>query len=105
MEINQVGLVTDIIGFLLLLKFGMPSEYINQRGPYLIGDFTDAQNEQIAKSNKKIKIGSTIGTCLVLLGFLFQLIGTFGNRVIPVKSFDPYDERKFASFEPQRPTK
>lgn len=69
-----MGLVLDIIGVLLLFQYGLPSKY-KEEDVLSLGSSSEEEIER-AKYNRKIKIGAYTGLSLILIGFIFQLIGT-----------------------------
>lgn len=77
MIFSQIGLLFDIIGVLILFRHGLPSKYDENKG---VKHFTINQPEEvpeIVKRNKAIKVISYTGLILIILGFVFQFIGTF----------------------------
>ena len=56
MSLNQIGLIVDILGFVLLLRFGMPSKMIVYTGKILITEFTNEEEAKINAHNAKIKL-------------------------------------------------
>ncbi len=73
--ISSIGLIADIIGVLLLFKYGLPSMLKENGGGLLLEE--DAAEEKIRiNTNDKIKRRAYFGLTLILIGFLLQLIGT-----------------------------
>ena len=72
--INASGLVLDIIGVILLWKFGLP-ESINRQGhSYICWDGVDTEEiNKAAKYDKLAKLALT----LIILGFVLQFISDF----------------------------
>jgi hypothetical protein len=69
-EINSIGLVFDIIGVLLLFKYGLPSE-ISSTGS--IGLSLQGTDRNEIKKWKTYFLWSKIGLSFILIGFAFQL--------------------------------
>jgi len=71
--INSIGLISDIVGGLILFKFGLPSE-VSANG---IGGISLASPDPIALAKYlHFKKWSRIGLSLVLIGFAGQLLAT-----------------------------
>jgi hypothetical protein len=69
--VNSLGLVADIIGALMLTKFGLSPDIDPQGRQSLL--LEDEDQEQIAKG-KVYKRWSRIAIWLIVLGFVIQLI-------------------------------
>ena len=66
---NSIGLVCDILGVLLLFKFGLPSEVTkNGEVEYVGGNPEEAE----VKKWYKYKRWANIALSLLILGFAFQ---------------------------------
>jgi hypothetical protein len=66
-----IGLSLDIIGVIILFKYGLPSD-LNKKGLYFrVAEGFD-QNE--IDKYKRFEIWSFIGLGLIIIGFIFQLI-------------------------------
>ncbi len=72
--INCVGLIIDIIGSLLLLKFGLPNRIDPGGHIHLIAEQVDKNEIRKAKVYKK---WSSFSILLLILGFIMQLISNF----------------------------
>lgn len=72
--VNSVGLVMDVVGVLLLFKFGLPEDVRRNGEGYLILEETD--QSEIAKA-KRYDFWARIALGLVVLGFVAQLISNF----------------------------
>ena len=69
--ISSVGLILDIVGALLIWKYGLP-ESINRKGMgFLVLESVD--DEQILKAKRYDRL-SKIGLSLLILGFSLQLL-------------------------------
>ena len=69
--VNSTGLVFDIIGALLIWKFGLPKR-INRDGHiYLILETVDDEEIKLAK---KFDFWSGVGIGLLVIGFTLQII-------------------------------
>ncbi len=77
LTISQWGLLLDLIGVLLLFKFGLPSELQDENGPGLAIGADKNEIEKIRKHNKKIKIGAYAGLAIIFVGFALQFIDGF----------------------------
>jgi hypothetical protein len=71
--INNIGLGFDIIGVLILFKYGLPSRINTPPKLLLEGGLTEKENEE----NKKIWRWAYSGLISLILGFIFQLISNF----------------------------
>lgn len=69
--INIIGLLFDIIGVLVLFKFGLPPDVSRGGLSYYVSLETDRDEER--KANKYINI-SRLALGFIVLGFFFQLI-------------------------------
>ena len=70
---NLVGLALDIIGVLLLFKYGLPSD-LNKKG-YIFKVLEQVDNHEVEKYKRYDKI-SKIALTLLILGFLMQAFST-----------------------------
>lgn len=73
--INSIGLGFDIIGVLILFKYGLPSK-IHTPPKLLLESGLTAEE---IKENKKIWCWAYSGLFSLILGFIFQLISNFCN--------------------------
>jgi len=71
--INSIGLGFDIIGVLILFKYGLPSKIHTPPKFLLEQDLTVEEIEE----NEKIVRWAHSGLILLILGFIFQLISNF----------------------------
>jgi hypothetical protein len=72
--INTIGLVFDLIGVLLLFKYGLPSD-ISKEGVTTLSIGT-VNNEEVNKW-KKYSLWSKIGLVLISIGFILQIISNY----------------------------
>ena len=72
--ISSIGLIIDILGVILLFIYGLPSKV--SEGDYFTDGETEDMQEKRLKKNKHIQKMAHIGLICLILGFLFQLIGT-----------------------------
>ncbi len=72
--ISSIGLILDMIGVLLLFKYGLPSKISEGEG--LTIDESEEAETKRNKINANIKWRAYIGLALILMGFVLQLIGT-----------------------------
>jgi hypothetical protein len=79
MTLNQIGLLLDIVGVLILFKYGLPSEVAeNSDGYFLIVNKRPQEElDEEKRKNAFIKKMAYLGLASVLLGFTFQFIATF----------------------------
>jgi hypothetical protein len=68
--INDIGLILDIIGAVLLFKFGLPASIDREGRTHIIIEQVD--DEEI-KKGKFYDLWGRIGLGLLVLGFIFQL--------------------------------
>jgi hypothetical protein len=76
--LNEIGLILDVLGFLLLLIYGFPSKIKTEsdNANHLVSKKeTEIEKSKRENDNCKIRIKAYIGTTLILLGFIFQFIG------------------------------
>lgn len=73
-EINSIGLVLDIVGALLLWKYGLPESIDRSGSIHLILEQTS--DEEIAKA-KRYDNFSKVALMLLILGFILQLLSNF----------------------------
>lgn len=69
--INDIGLLLDIIGAILLFKFGLPASISREGHIHLI---TEQVDEEEKKKGKLYDKWGKIGLGLLVIGFIFQLI-------------------------------
>ena len=74
---TQIGLLLDLIGVFLLLKYGLPTQY-REEGGILTGESPE-EEEIRSRHNKKVKRFAHFALWLIVLGFIFQLIGSYSN--------------------------
>lgn len=69
--INACGLISDIIGVLLLWKFGLPESISREGHDYLVtGDINESEKEKAKKYDTYAKIA----LLFIIIGFVLQLI-------------------------------
>ncbi len=68
--INDIGLLLDIIGAVLLFKFGLPASIDRQGHIHII---TEQVDEEEIKKGKLYDIWGKFGLGLLILGFVLQL--------------------------------
>ncbi|MBX7204439.1 MAG: hypothetical protein K1X81_03340 [Bacteroidia bacterium] len=82
---SSIGIILDIIGALLLFRYGLPSEYIETppenmgvlgANPIWEEDEYKKMEADIEKRNKKIIFWSRVGLGCLIIGFVLQFIGT-----------------------------
>ncbi|MDO9559854.1 MAG: hypothetical protein Q7I89_09260 [Syntrophales bacterium] len=72
--INACGLISDIVGVLLLWKFGLPESISRQGHQYLICEQTD--ETEIIKAKKYDKYAKA-ALLFIIIGFALQIISDF----------------------------
>jgi hypothetical protein len=77
LNIAQWGLIFDLIGVLLLFKYGLPSKIEDTGIHFLAGHVEGDKQKDILKKNNRIKIGANFGLTLVFIGFVLQFINYF----------------------------
>jgi hypothetical protein len=72
--VNILGLVCDIFGAIVIWRFGLP-ESIDRKGAIyrVTGEVDKAEKAKAEKYDRFAKFG----VCLIILGFIFQLISNF----------------------------
>jgi hypothetical protein len=72
--VNSAGLVCDIIGALLIWKFGLPAE-INRSGTtnLALEQTDESEKKEAARYDARAKCGG----CLLAVGFGLQLLSNF----------------------------
>jgi hypothetical protein len=68
-----IGLILDIIGVLMLFRYGLPSEI--EIGDIIIANESTDSELKRGNKNRRIKKLAYIGLSFILLGFIFQLLG------------------------------
>lgn len=71
--LNTAGLALDILGVLLLFKFGLPSKV--QPEAWELGHDTEAQSVKL----KRYTMGAYCGLALLVIGFALQIVGTWAR--------------------------
>jgi len=71
---STIGLILDIIGVLMLFKYGLPSKV--SEGTGRITEESKINEDIRNKKNKHIVIMAYLGLTFILIGFIFQLMGT-----------------------------
>lgn len=72
--VNSLGLALDIVGALLLIKYGIPPKIDREGHQHLILERVD--NSEIAKA-KIYDRWSTFAILLIVAGFFLQLLSNF----------------------------
>lgn len=74
---SQLGLVCDIIGAILLFKYGLPTKYQETAGSFLVDAASEEDERNVSENNKMIKRRAYMGVILLIAGFVLQLTGNF----------------------------
>lgn len=69
--INDIGLLLDIIGAILLFKFGLPASIDRNGHTHFV---VKGINEEEVKRGKLYDKWAKVGLSLLILGFTFQLL-------------------------------
>jgi hypothetical protein len=77
LTVSQYGLVSDIIGVILLFKYGFPSKIKSPLGVRIVGEISDEESKRVNKSNRRVKFWGYTGLGLIIIGFVLQFIGGF----------------------------
>lgn len=72
--VNSFGLLCDIVGVVLLWKFGLPESISRTGASYFIREETDADEIRKAKRFDRL---ARFGIWFLIVGFIFQLISNF----------------------------
>lgn len=72
---SAFGLILDIVGVLILFKYGLPSKVKEHGGGLLLEENSEEEKLRISDNNK-ITRRAYLGLTLLLIGFFLQLIGT-----------------------------
>ena len=72
--INTIGLIFDIIGVLMLFKYGLPSE-LSKEGTVFMAFQKNDEGEK--RKWKKYHFWSKVGLLSILIGFLFQIVSNY----------------------------
>ena len=72
--INTIGLIFDLIGVLLLFKYGLPSN-VDKNG--YIPLILEQEDEDEKKKWKTYNLWSKIGLGFISIGFIFQIISNY----------------------------
>lgn len=90
--LNISGLVLDIVGVVLLFKFGLPPNGVSRRGPSLLLEQDDPERSNKVKLYDRI---SYAALAILIVGFTLQIIA---NTSL-VQNESPEDRRLVSSFE------
>jgi|GEM_PF-2153760 len=76
-----IGLAINTIGSLFLFLYGLPSMIKDTKNEDTISTGPTSNKEEIKRerSNKHIHTMSRIGLGMILIGFIFQFIGTLAS--------------------------
>ena len=72
--VNSLGLLLDVVGVILIWKFGLPEDINRSGAGHLLLEGTDeSERKRAARYDRLSKIGLT----LLVSGFLLQLVSNF----------------------------
>jgi len=77
LTMSQYGLVSDIIGVILLFKYGFPSKIKSTAGVRIVGEISAEESRRVNKANLNIKFWGYTGLGLIIIGFVLQFFGGF----------------------------
>jgi hypothetical protein len=77
LELQSYGLIADVIGVIMLFIYDLPTKWKDSAN--LKTTESKETLEEDRKYNKKHKIGSYSGLCLLILGFTLQFLSTLIN--------------------------
>jgi hypothetical protein len=72
--VNSIGLVCDIIGALLVWRYGLPEPIYRRGAIHLICEQSDKAEIAQAKWHNRLAL---FGIALVIFGFVIQLVSNF----------------------------
>ncbi len=72
--VNSLGLILDILGAVLIFIFGLPAKIDRDGHGFLI---IESDNQEEKAKAKKYDCYSALGLCLLIVGFVLQLISNF----------------------------
>lgn len=78
-DLSIVGLGLDIIGAVLIWRYGLPVGLLKSDGP--LKAIAHPENEEEAKTISRYETCSKMGVGLLIAGFALQLGGTVWGRV------------------------
>ncbi len=71
--LTVIGLITDIIGVIMLFIYGLPSK-VKEKGSAFGGTETNEAERQRLAYNKSIELKARLGLGLLIAGFIFQIV-------------------------------
>ena len=71
---SSIGLIIDIFGVILLFMYGLPSK-VSEGDYFLDGETAEMESKRL-KHNKRVKFMAHIGLICLIIGFVFQFIGS-----------------------------
>ena len=74
--VNTIGLITNLIGVILLFVFGMPYRLNTDQGDYLVLGVQSLSPDEVRK-NETYKVLGKVGLALIILGTVIQAGGSF----------------------------
>lgn len=72
--VNSFGLLLDIVGVMLIWRFGLPEPILRSGAKYLITGMIDEKEKEKAEHFHTL---SKVGLGLVIIGFVLQLVSNF----------------------------
>jgi hypothetical protein len=76
--INSLGLTLNLIGVILIFFYGISPMIDTDGNTYRI---TGEKDENEIRKARKYKCASRLGLILVIIGFIFQLLGTISPLI------------------------
>ena len=72
--INSLGLILDIVGVILLVRYGLPPEGVSRTGHNLLAWGTNTEVQERAKRYDRLSWAAVI---LLVMGFVLQIVSNF----------------------------
>lgn len=74
--VNAFGLVLDIVGAIILFKYGFPQPGFPE-GDFLMLEQSETTRNKSREEKERYTRISQAGLVLLIVGFIFQLVGTW----------------------------
>ena len=74
--VSSVGLFLDIVGVVLLFKYGLPAD-VREKGGTIISFGGGKRDEEAKREHRQYKRFSRIGLGFLIVGFVLQLVSNF----------------------------
>lgn len=77
LNLAQFGLIFDVIGVILLYRFGLPSKIVEENFDGLVNPVVGVETDARRLKNKKIIAGANAGLFCIIIGSVLQFINYF----------------------------